>query len=309
MQPFLISAPAHSTGPATVDLPFTEPFGWPAMLAFLGPRAFPGIEAVSASHYRRVLLEGGVPVIITATRASRHPFVTLAVNTSAKSVPPIVIERAVRFFDLRNDPKTLKRHLSRDRVLRRALSFRPGIRIPGAWSAFELAVRAIIGQQVSVKAATTFAARLVATYGAPLAAGTDPAGEMVRTFPSPTTLARADLTSIGLIRTRAKWISALASVMVDAPDFFDRLGPLDRAIKELTRLPGIGAWTAHYIAMRALREPDAFPTGDLGLMRAYGQLAGGVVTARELDAVAERWRPWRAYAAMHLWSFDPTAGG
>ena len=309
MQSLSVPATSRSTCTSTVDLPFIEPFGWPAMLAFLGPRAFPGIETVSATRYRRVVLESEVPTIIGVTRVPHHPALTLAVDAAATPVAATVIERAIRFFDLRIDPEAMRLHLSQDSVLQRALIGTPGIRIPGAWSGFELAVRAIIGQQVSVKAATTFAARLVSTYGAPLAASTDPDGDLVRTFPSPATLARADLTSIGLIRTRAKWISALASVLVDAPDFFDRLGPLDRAIKELTRLPGIGAWTAHYIAMRALREPDAFPTGDLGLMRAYGQLAGSGVTVRELDAIAERWRPWRAYAAMHLWASEPAAGG
>ena len=160
-----------------------------------------------------------------------------------------------------------------------------------------------------MKAATTFAGRLVSTYGAPLPHATDPAGELVRTFPSPAALAHADLTKIGLIRTRAKWISGLASTLVEQPGFFDRLQSLDQAIGELTRLPGIGQWTAHYIAMRALRESDAFPTGDLGLIRAYGKLAGKSVTARELDRIAATWRPWRAYAAMHLWMSDPHAGG
>lgn len=279
------------------------------MLAFLAPRAFPGIEAITATGYRRVLLANDVPVIIDVTPTLRKAAVTLTIQPGGPSINPMVIERATRFFDLRRDPKVIRKHLSRDKALQKTLIDAPGIRVPGAWAPFELAVRAIIGQQVSVKAATTFASRLVSTYGAPLPTGTDPAGELVRTFPSPASLAGADLTRIGLIRTRAKWISALAAVLVAAPEFFDRLHSLDHAIKELTRLPGIGPWTAHYIAMRALREPDAFPTGDLGLLRAYGLLAQKPVTARELDVIAEGWRPWRAYAAMHLWMTAPTAGG
>lgn len=290
-------------------LPFTKPFGWPALLAFLGPRAFPGVEAVTTTGYRRALLLEGKPLIIAATCDAKNAFVELSIASGVKSVGPQMTERATRFFDLGNDPLVIAKHLSRDKVLKRALVAARGLRIPGAWSPFELAVRAIIGQQVSVKAATTFAGRLVSTYGAPLPAATDPAGELVRSFPPPAALAHADLTKIGLIRTRAKWISALASTLVEHPDFFDRLHSLDMAVSELTRLPGIGQWTAHYIAMRALREPDAFPTGDLGLIRAYGQLAGKTVTARELDHVAAGWRPWRAYAAMHLWMSDPAAGG
>ncbi len=294
---------------AQFQLPFIKPFGWPALLAFLGPRAFPGVEVVRAARYRRVLPLGGRPLIIDATCDPKNAFVTLSIQSRMQSLAPQMIEHATRFFDLRNDPRVIAKHLSRDKVLKGALAAMRGLRIPGAWSPFELAVRAIIGQQVSVKAATTFAARLVSTYGAPLPHATDPAGELVRTFPAPAALAHADLTKIGLIRTRARWISGLASTLVEQPGFFDHLHSLDQAISELTRLPGIGQWTAHYIAMRALREPDAFPTGDLGLIRAYGQLADKPVTARELDSIATAWRPWRAYAAMHLWMSDPAAGG
>ncbi|MFN0302910.1 MAG: DNA-3-methyladenine glycosylase 2 [Burkholderiales bacterium] len=294
---------------AQCQVPFTKPFGWPALLAFLGPRAFPGVEVVTATRYRRVLSIGDTPVIIDATCDAKDAFVMLSIQSGKRSIVPRMIEHATRFFDLRNDPRVIAKHLSRDNVLKGALAKAKGLRIPGAWSPFELAVRAILGQQVSVKAATTFAGRLVSTYGAPLPLTTDPAGELVRTFPSPAALAHADLTSIGLIRTRAKWISGLASTLVEHPGFFDRMQSLDQAIGELTRLPGIGQWTAHYIAMRALREPDAFPTGDLGLIRAYGQLSGKSVTARELDRIADGWRPWRAYAAMHLWMSDPSAGG
>jgi AraC family transcriptional regulator, regulatory protein of adaptative response / DNA-3-methyladenine glycosylase II len=286
-------------------IPLSKPFNWPALLAFLGPRAFPGIEEVSGQHYRRVILLEGIPVIIAATHEADGAFLSV----SAAAVMTTLTDQASRFFDLEVDPITIGKHLARDKVLKRAGIDRRGTRIPGAWSPFELAVRAIIGQQVSVKAATTFASRLVTTFGTPIPADTDASGTLIRTFPTPAALARADLTSIGLIRSRAKWISALGALLEAEPAFFDKLRPLDHAIKELTRLPGIGQWTAHYIAMRALKEADAFPTGDLGLMRAYGQLAGKPVTARDLDRIAERWRPWRAYAAMHLWMSDPTAGG
>jgi AraC family transcriptional regulator, regulatory protein of adaptative response / DNA-3-methyladenine glycosylase II len=289
----------------TIRIPFAKPFNWPALLAFLGPRAFPGIEDVSANHYRRVILQQGMPVIISATHVRDDAFVLV---TAPAGMAP-VSDQAVRFFDLESDPITIGKHLAKDKVLKGAGIHLRGTRIPGAWSPFELAVRAIIGQQVSVKAATTFASRLVTTFGTPIPADTDPAGTLIRTFPTPAVLARADLTSIGLIRARAKWISALAATLEAEPAFFDDLHPLDHAIRELTRLPGIGQWTAHYIAMRALKEADAFPTGDLGLIRAYSQLAGKTVSTRDLDRIAERWRPWRAYAAMHLWMSDPTAGG
>ena len=298
----------QKAGPTT-RIAIAKPFNWQALLAFLGPRAFPGIEDVSGVHYRRVLLLHDTPVIIAATHEMGSATLAVSITTNATAAVTGLTERAKQFFDLAIDPIAIGKHLGKDKVLKGAGVDKQGTRIPGAWSPFELAVRAIIGQQVSVKAATTFAGRLVTTFGAPIAADTDASGVLIRSFPTPAVLARADLTSIGLIRTRAKWISALASVMEAEPAFFDRLHPLDHAIKELTRLPGIGQWTAHYIAMRALKEADAFPTGDLGLIRAYGQLAGESVTARELDRIAERWRPWRAYAAMHLWMSEPSSGG
>ncbi|MSQ20378.1 MAG: DNA-3-methyladenine glycosylase 2 family protein [Betaproteobacteria bacterium] len=296
----------QSTGP-TLCLPYAEPFNWQALLAFLGPRAFPGIEDVTRDRYRRVMLQDGAPVIIAATRTIDDASLAVSVTPATPAAVPLFGERVRRLFDLDADPVAIGRHLAKDTVLKRAAIHRRGTRIPGAWSPFELAVRAIIGQQVSVKAATTFASRLVTRFGTPVVTAADPL--LIRTFPAPAILARTDLTAIGLIRSRAKWISALAAVLEAEPTFFDLLHPLDHAIKELTRLPGIGQWTAHYIAMRALKEADAFPTGDLALLRAYSQLAGSSVTARELDRIAERWRPWRAYAAIHLWLSDPASGG
>jgi AraC family transcriptional regulator of adaptative response / DNA-3-methyladenine glycosylase II len=295
--------------PLRLRLPYSAPYRWKELLGFIGPRAFPGVEQVSGATYRRALLTEHGPAIVAVTQDPRTEYLALEVRAADVRSLPMLLERARRFFDTSANPSAIAAQLARDPTLRPLLKKVAGMRIPGAWHPFELAVRAIIGQQVSVKAATTLASRLMIKYGAPLPERLDAQGELVRGFPEAATLARADLTSIGLVRTRANAINALAGALAANPALFDRWHSLEEAVKALVDLPGIGEWTAHYIAMRALREPDAFPVADLGLMRAYGRLAGRDVTAKELQTIAERWRPWRAYAAMMLWMSDPVAGG
>ena len=169
----------------------------------------------------------------------------------------------------------------------------PGLRVPGCWDGFELATRAILGQQVTVKGATTLAGRLVRAFGRTASAS---AG-LTHIFPRPETLADTRLNSIGLPAARAETIRALARAVCDRQIGFEGIVDCDAFLSRLCELPGIGQWTAQYVAMRALGEPDAFPVGDIGLLRALE-----LKTARQLQARAEPWRPWRAYAAMYLWS-------
>jgi AraC family transcriptional regulator of adaptative response / DNA-3-methyladenine glycosylase II len=174
--------------------------------------------------------------------------------------------------------------------------------VPGAWDAFELAVRAVLGQQVSVRAATTFAGRIVAAHGRALPAGAwSDGGGPSMIFPTAEVLAEADLTRVGLTRSRATTLNALARAVAARPALLEAGAPLEDTLAELCALPGIGPWTAQYIAMRALREPDAFPASDLGLLRAMETKAGRPTPAA-LAARAEAWRPWRAYAALRLWT-------
>lgn len=297
----------------TAQLTISPPYRFDGLLAFIGPRVFPGIEEVRGSSYRRAVRTAHGPVIMTATIAHHANKLAVTLQRASGRVQgqarDAALSQARNFFDTERDPGPITATLAGDPVLRALIDRYRGLRIPGAWHPFELAVRAIIGQQVSVKAATTFASRLVIKYGEPLAPGLDPHGTLVRTFPAPHRLSRARLTSIGLVRARAKWISGLAQLLDEDPRLFERWTDPDQAIAELQRLPGIGAWTAHYIAMRALRHADAFPAADLGLMRAYSRLANRDVNAKALQTIAERWRPWRAYAAMLLWTADPAAGG
>jgi AraC family transcriptional regulator of adaptative response / DNA-3-methyladenine glycosylase II len=176
--------------------------------------------------------------------------------------------------------------------------------VPGAWDGFELAVRAVLGQQVSVRAARTFAARLVSAYGPQLSAAASIQGSgLERLFPSPELLAEADLTGIGLTSARSRTLQGLAAALSsqDGAHWLQPTAALPETLQRLRELPGVGEWTAQYIAMRALREPDAFPAGDLGLQRAL-ELDGTRPSTKELQARSQAWRPFRAYAALRLWT-------
>jgi AraC family transcriptional regulator, regulatory protein of adaptative response / DNA-3-methyladenine glycosylase II len=242
-------------------LPYRKPYDFAGLLAFLRPRAIAGVESVSECEYRRATRDGIVSV--------RDDGEALVVSSEVHA------ERVRRMFDIDADPERIAAHLGRDRMLRALVRRWPGARVPGAWDRFELAVRAVVGQQVSVAAATTLMGRLAARFGTRIDTG-DPS--LTHVFPDAETL--RDATIDGMPSSRAATIRALAAADLDA---------------DLTQLRGVGPWTASYIAMRS-GDADAFPHGDLVLRRAAGGL-----TARELLARAEAWRPWRAYAAILLW--------
>jgi AraC family transcriptional regulator of adaptative response / DNA-3-methyladenine glycosylase II len=176
---------------------------------------------------------------------------------------------------------------------------RPGLRVPGAWDGFELAIRAVLGQQITVVAAVRLAARLVAAHGARLA---EPEDDLTHLFPRPEMLAQADLAWLGMPRSRAAALSAVAVTALADPHLFDANAELDDAIRRLRAIRGVGEWTARYIALRQLREPDAFPAADIGLIRAIASREGREHSSAELLDRASCWRPWRAYAAQHLWA-------
>ena len=180
------------------------------------------------------------------------------------------------------------------------IAARPGLRAPGCWDGFELAVRAVLGQQVTVEAASRLGSKLVLLCGDPVRHAAD--SRLARTFPTARCLATADLSSIGMPQSRRATVKALAQAAVENPQLFTPSGSIEDSIARLRALPGIGEWTAQYIALRALREPDAFPATDLGILRGAAQLSGVLSTAPELIQRAEAWRPWRAYALHHLWS-------
>jgi AraC family transcriptional regulator of adaptative response / DNA-3-methyladenine glycosylase II len=268
------------------QLSYRPPLEWGRLLAFLAPRAIPGVEVVDADSYRRTISLQGKRGTIDV-RLGRG--LELSIDFPDVRALILIVDRVRRLFDLRADPSEIHAQLTRDPLL---AGFRPGLRVPGAWDGFELAVRAILGQQVSVKGATTLAGRLVRAFGEPM----NGADGLTHVFPTPEALACADYSSIGLPAARAEAIRQVASTVARGELTFSSAADSASFIERFKKVPGIGEWTAQYVAMRALGEPDAFPAADLGLLRATGFTA-----AKQLEARAERWRPWRAYAAMHLW--------
>lgn len=272
-----------------VALPYRPPYDWPALIAFLSARATPGVEAVSADAYRRTVAINGEAGVVEVRRVDGSATVELWAPGSSLETP--IIDRVRHLLDLDSDPAMVAAHFAGDSLLAPRLAAHPGIRVPGAWDGFELAVRAILGQQVSVRAATTLAGRVAQAFGTPLPAE----GELSRLFPSADRLMDAHLEPCGVMPSRAASIRALARAVVEGRIEFEAGHPRASA-EALMAVPGIGPWTASYIAMRALGDRDAFPAGDLVLRKA----AGGC-TARALDERSRVWRPWRAYAVMLLW--------
>ncbi len=277
-------------------LPYRAPYDFAQLLDFYARRAIPGVEAVDARGYRRSIEMEGVAGWFEVEAGAGDALV-LRVHHPRSTVLGPLVARVKRMFDVNADPRALAQGLRGSGLLAPLLRRWPGQRLPGAWDGFELAVRAVLGQQVSVAAARTLAARVAATYGAPLAGGA-PEG-VNHLFPSAQCLVDAPLEAQGLTRARAATIRALAQAVVDGRIAFGVEQTLAGFEHALCALPGIGAWTAHYIALRALSHPDAFPAADLILRRVAGQ--GRNLSARELEALSQPWRPWRAYAVMLLW--------
>ena len=290
--------PVANHGGVTVRLAFRPPLDWSGLLGFLAPRATPGVEAVADGVYRRTIAIGDGAGTIEVRAAAGEPHLLMRVRLARPERLLQVVARARRLFDLDADPVPIADHLAASPELAPLVARRPGLRVPGAWDAFELAVRAVLGQQVTVRGATTLAGRLVRAAGTPLDRTED---GLTHLFPRPEALAYADLASVGVPRARAATIRALAGAVASGEVVLDASRGLEDAVARLAAVPGIGAWTAHYVAMRALGEPDAFPAADLGLRRALGNGAGRLAPARVAER-ADAWRPWRAYAVMHLWA-------
>jgi len=295
----------------TVRLPYRKPFDWPAMLAFFAARATPGVEQVTGNAYLRTVMVGGRAGVVEC-RDEGGGGICLSLHGIGTNGVFQVAQRVREMLDLDAPIHDIAPVLGADAKLGELLDDRPGIRVPGAWDGFELLVRAILGQQVSVRAATTLAGRIAARYGDPadlppsLADRRD--GLMLgRIFPAATRLARARFNDIGLVTSRADTIRRVASAVARGAIDFDSARDPDEFCRELVTIRGIGDWTAQYVAMRAAKHPDAFPASDLGLLKAM--YIGGSGGAAELLRRAESWRPWRAYAALLLWNSLSGSGG
>jgi AraC family transcriptional regulator of adaptative response / DNA-3-methyladenine glycosylase II len=220
---------------------------------------------------------------------------------------PVIVTRVRRVFDLGADIETIDAHLSLDPLLASLVAERPGLRAPGGWDGFELAVRAILGQQITVVAARHLAGKLVALHGKPISAVNSGHPSLSRVFPTAKRLALAKSLGLGMPGARQTSLKALAKATVADPNLFRPFGTIEDAITRLRTIRGVGEWTAQYIALRAIREMDAFPASDIGLLRSAARMDGARSTSASLLNRAESWRPWRAYAAQHLWTADATA--
>jgi AraC family transcriptional regulator of adaptative response / DNA-3-methyladenine glycosylase II len=289
-------------GPAragiVLRLPYRPPLDWDALLAFLAARATPGVEVVEHGVYQRAIVADGATGLIAVEHEPARSRLRLTVHLPGPLALRDVVARVRRLFDLDADPLAIARQLGRHPTLSALVNRRPGLRVPGAWDGFEAAARAIVGQQVSVRAATTLAGRLVARFGTPIAAPLAPG--LTHVFPSAREVAPLDVAAIGLPEARARALRALAGAVAAGRVRLDAGADARDVVTTLRAIPGIGAWTAEYIAMRVLGDPDAFPAGDLGVRRALGN-GHGPVTPEVAERRSEAWRPWRAYAVMHLW--------
>lgn len=294
---------AAKTPGIMMKLPFSPPYNWSALVRFLTARVTPGLESVESDFYRRTISLDGMHGVVEVRPVKEQHYLVASIRFPKVTLLAQIVERLRCMFDLDANVADIVTHLQRDLILSPAIAALPGLRVLSAWDPFELAVRAILGQQVSVAIATTLAGRLVETYGERLMIEGMPwvESDLRFVFPRPEVLASADLTALGITRPRAFAITSLAAVVAQDSQILTNFQNLDNAVQKLSKLPGIGEWTAQYVAMRALREPDAFPATDLGLLRAMEKL-GHPVTKAELLEVSQAWRPWRAYAAMFLWS-------
>lgn len=274
---------------AVPPVPFAGPLDWPALLAYLARRAIPGVEMVSGGVYRRTIVAGTQSAVVEIGVG--------AGQLTVRSDSPVPTAAVRRLFNLDADVDGAVSHLGADAIVGPLVRAHPGRRPAGAWDPFEVGVRAIVGQQVSVAGASTLTGRLVARHGRPVTGGDG----LTRVFPSPEVLADADLDGIGVTTARAAAVRAFARAVAGGSV---RLVPDDDFVTSLEAVNGLGPWTAQYLALR-LGDPDAFPASDLGLRRAVAQRAGAdALTAAALATRAASWRPWRATAAIQLWLAD-----
>jgi DNA-3-methyladenine glycosylase II len=278
-------------------LEYQAPYDWPAMLGFLAARAVVGMEKVVDGVYSRSIGLDGVHGTVSVWPGDGD-VLEVELDFPDLSAVPEIIMRLHRLFDLDADLPTMQRHLKADPLLARLIAERPGLRVPGAWDGLELAFRAVLGQQITVVGAIRLAGKLLAKYGEPLRSSVP---GLTHVFPRAAVLASADLATLGMPKSRGRTLSGVAQALLDDPLLFAS------GTARLLALHGIGDWTAQYIALRMLRDMDGFPTGDVGLLRALEVLEGERMTARELSARAEAWRPFRGYAAQLLWTSSSRA--
>jgi AraC family transcriptional regulator of adaptative response / DNA-3-methyladenine glycosylase II len=277
-------------------LPYRRPFDWASLNAFLKRRAIPGIELVTDSSYQRTIEVGGVPGILTVRPDGAKSRLVVHLQAGSYEGLAQTVERVRRIFDLNADPIQIASHLSSDVKLRGLIKLRPGLRVPGVWDGFEAAVLAVLGQKLTTNGTRRIVSRFVQMFGTPV---DTPIRGLKFMFPRPEVISHADLSKAGISDGRAKIIRKLTSSGMRRHLSFATSRTLGQAVSQFKEICGIDESTANYIAMRAFGEPDAFPSEEPGLRRGLAG-AGPILSSTDAIAMAERWRPWRAYAAMHI---------
>ncbi|HEY3637155.1 MAG TPA: AlkA N-terminal domain-containing protein [Rhizomicrobium sp.] len=297
----LSKKPAAEPSLVTLRLSYRPPYDWDSILGFFAERAIPGVERVERGRYSRTIFVDGNIGSFEIAPGKNCLVATIRLPQLRALLP--VVGRLRRMFDLDADVEAIGSHLARDAGLAPLIARRPGLRTPGAWDPFEYAIRAILGQQITVSGARTLAAKLARLVGTPVTRETTGYDALTHVFPTAAQIADADLTGFGMPRARIAALQTLARAAVGEPELFEPGGAPEDVLTRLLALPGFGEWTAQYWALRALRDSDAFPAADVGLLRAM-EVDGKRLTPKALTARAEAWRPWRAYAAQHLWTAD-----
>ncbi|HKQ25711.1 MAG TPA: AlkA N-terminal domain-containing protein [Burkholderiales bacterium] len=287
---FRRSAASAASGRFVCELAYRPPLDWDCLLEFLSKRLYGGVEAIRDSSYLRTVSLGGCTGWIRVRQSTKRHALTVELAPELGRAIPTVLTRVRRLFDLGAEPQRIALRLGK------LAARQPGLRLPGAFDGFEVAVRAVLGQQISVKAATTLAGRFATAFGEPVDM---PFSELRLLMPTAERVARAApaaLAKIGVTSARSRTLSNVARAMVGNPNLLDPGADVGAALSRIKEIPGIGEWTAQYLAMRAFAWPDAFPATDLGIRKALG-----TEDERKILTRAEAWRPWRGYAAMHLW--------
>ncbi|HEY3146677.1 MAG TPA: AlkA N-terminal domain-containing protein [Dongiaceae bacterium] len=307
----VLALPEGSVGEigVTVRLSYRPPYDWGAMLAFLKARAVDGVERIDGDVYCRTVQQDGETGTVEILHLPAQACLSAAIRFPCVRALPGIVARIRRVFDLSADVTAIGAHLAQDPLLAPLIAERPGLRAPGGWDGFELAVRAVLGQQVTVEAARKLAGKLVQVCGTSLRAEQRGKPGLRIAFPTAEQVAKANLSEIGMPAARKEALVALALAALKDPSLFQPQGTVEETVGRLRAIRGIGEWTAHYIALRAVRETDAFPASDIGLLRGAAIRVGARPSPAGLQDRAETWRPWRAYAAQHLWAADQAAHG
>jgi AraC family transcriptional regulator of adaptative response / DNA-3-methyladenine glycosylase II len=296
-------------GAVELSLVYRPPFDWASLLEFLRPRAIPGVESVEGGEYARTFRTVAGSGSVRVRHEAEHNRLRVAVVASGSDGLIEICARLRQLFDLDAEVAEVDACLSRVPLLQPSVRERPGMRVPGAFDAFETTVRAILGQQISVAGATTLAGRIASRWGDAVPPARTVEGTLRRLFPTPACLAEAPLEEVGIIGSRARTLRALARAVAKDARFLQPGPGLEADLARWRQLPGVGPWTAQIVSMRVLREPDALPADDLGLRKAVRAPGAHPCSARQVEAMLESCRPFRAYAAVRLWSDPPLQFG